>query len=261
MAMGTILPVIRTAHLRVYEPAPPTEVRLEPSLVIKIPPQEARYGILGESLIDDTIVTEWRGSVYLCPRTPVLRMLEGVLAVRRAYGQLGGGAVVPEELARSARRELDSWRARNPGVRSHILTSAWHVPMRWFVPFHASGRELVEDSGVVTVRYRTALAAGLERVDRAIEILSRAEIPDAMKSEVEELRDWLEAFPPKAMCELDYGDVSGMFSETDLAMDDSVGDTWRALEALEAGEWSDAGDHYGALVYRWTAAMAVAYSS
>jgi hypothetical protein len=253
--------VIKTAHLRVYEPAPPTEVALEPSLVVKIRPRHDRYGIVGESMTDDAIVTEWRGGTYFCPRTPVLRMLEGVLAVRRAYGQLGGGAIVPEHLARSARSELDSLQAEHPDVRAHIMTSGWHVPMRWFVPFHPSGKELFDLDGIVSIRYRTAISAALERLDRAVEILSRVEIPDSMMVEVEELRSWLEPFSPRAMCELEYGDVAAMFSSAELAMDDSVADIWRALGALEAGEWSEAGDHYGALVYRWTAAMSISYSS
>jgi hypothetical protein len=253
--------VIKSAHLRVYEPAVINEVTLEPALGIRIPPRDERFGIVGESMNEDALVAEWRGDTYMCPRTPVLRMLEGVLAVRRAYGQLGGGAVVPEDLARSARAELDVWQSSNPGLRSHIITAAWHVPMRWFVPFHPAGKETVIDGALTTIRYRTELSAALERLDRAVEVLSRTEIPDSMVVEVEELRSWLEPFPSRAMCELDYGDVASVFTTTELAMDDSVAEIWRALDALEAGEWEEAGEHYGALVYRWTAAMSISYSS
>ena len=253
--------MIKTAHLRVYEPTVATELTLEPSVVIKVTPRSERFGIVGESMNEDAIITEWRGVEYACPRTPALRMLEGVLAVRRAYGQLGGGAVVPEDLARSARAELDALQQRQPEVRSHILTSAWHVPMRWFVPFHPSGKEVVELGAGSSVRYRTAMPAALERLDRGIEILSRSEIPETMMVEVEELREWLEPFSSRAMCELDYGDVAAMFSAAELAMDDSVADIWRALDALEAGDWQEAGEYYGSLVYRWTAAMSISYSS
>jgi hypothetical protein len=188
-------------------------------------------------------------------------MLEGVLAVRRAYGQLGGGAIVPEAIAREARAALDALQAEDPEARSHILTSAWHVPMRWFVPFHPSAREFVEAHGGRTIRYRTALLAALERMDRAIEILSKSEIPETMVGEVEELRAWLEDFDVGCMLELDYGDVAELFSDGELATDDSVADVWAALDALGADRWEDAGDHYGSIVYRWTAPMSVAYSS
>ena len=254
-------PVIKTAHFRVYLPTFASEVTVEPNVSIRIAPRDERFGIVGESLADDALVTEWRGVTYACPRTPVLRMLEGVLAVRRAYGQLGGGAVVPEDLARRARAELDTWQSEHPGVRSHILTSPWHVPMRWFVPFHPSGTEMVSVDGLTTIRYRSALPSALERLDRAVECLTRSEIPDSMMVEVEELRSWLEPFSPRAMCELDYGDVSSVFSVAELAMDDSVGDLWRALDALERGDWEEAGEYYGALVYRWTGAMSISYSS
>jgi hypothetical protein len=260
--IGTIADVIKTAQLRVYQPmGPSTEVVIEPALSVKVPPRQGRFGIEGESMQDDGLVTEWRGKQYVCPRTPTLRMLEGVLAVRRAYGQMGGGAIVPEEVARDARRELDALQDAHPEYRSHILTSAWHVPMRWFVPFHPSAKELVRIDGYLTIRYRTALPAALERLDRAVEILSRSEIPDTMVTEIDELVSWLEPFGPTTMVELDYGDVGLLFSAADLALDDSVAVVWNALEALADDEWELAGDHYGQLVYRWTAAMAVSYSS
>jgi hypothetical protein len=260
--VGTIARVIKTAQLRVYEPmGTSTEVTIEPALSVKVPPRQGRFGIEGESMEDDALITEWRGKEYVCPRTPTLRMLEGVLAVRRAYGQMGGGAIVPEEVARDARRELDALQEEHPEYRSHILTSAWHVPMRWFVPFHPPAKELIRVDGFVTVRYRTALPAALERLDRAIEILSRTEIPDTMVTEIDELLTWLEPFDPMTMLELDYGDVGLLFSAADLALDDSVSEVWNALEALSNDQWELAGDHYGQLVYRWTAAMAVSYSS
>ncbi|MDH4117349.1 MAG: hypothetical protein OEX04_20715 [Acidimicrobiia bacterium] len=252
--------MIKTAQLRVYEPVVDTEVSLEPAVTVKIPPRRDRFGIVGESMVEDALIAEWRGVRYICPRTPALRALEGVLAIRRAYGQLGGGAVVGDELARAARTELETRQAEHPQERSQILTSAWHVPMRWFVPFHPSGKEIVTGE-FTTVRYRTALAAGMERLDRAVEILSRAEIPDSTTMEVEELRTWLEPFSTKAMVELDYGDVARMFQVPELAIDDSVADVWAALDALAAGEWEKAGEHYGALVYRWTGAMSISYSS
>jgi hypothetical protein len=260
--IGTIAEVIKTAHLRVYQPmGTRAEVTIEPAVSVKIPPRSGRFGIEGESMEDDAIITEWHGNEYVCPRTPTLRMLEGVLAVRRAYGQMGGGAIVPEEIARDARRELDALQEQHPEYRSHILTSAWHVPMRWFVPFHPSAKELVRTDGYLTIRYRTTLTAAVERLDAAILVLSKTEIPDTMVSEIEELRSWLEPFDDDTMVELDYGDVGLLFTTADLALDDSVAEVWNALEALGKDEWELAGDHYGQLVYRWTAAMAVSYSS
>ena len=133
--------------------------------------------------------------------------------------------------------------------------------MRWFVPFHPSGKELVRQNGFLTIRYRTALPAALERLDRAVQVLSKAEIPDTMVTEIEEVLAWLEPFDMTTMVELDYGDVALLFTSAELALDDSVGEVWQALDALDKGEWEKAGDHYGSLVYRWTAAMSVSYSS
>jgi hypothetical protein len=253
--------VIKTASLRVYLPAVAAELTLEPTVEVRITPTDTEYGLIGEPLTEDLLVAEWRGARYVCPRTPRLRMLEGVLAVRRAYGQLGGGAVIPENAARRARTELEELHRDSPALRSHILTSAWHVPVRWFVPYTAGEREPFQAGHVTSIRYRVELRTGMRRVEHAVSVLSAAGIPDSMVGEVEDLRDWLEPFPPTAMLELSYGRVAELFSEADLAGDDSADEIQRAIAAVEAGDWETAGEYYGSLAYRWAGAVAIGYSS
>jgi hypothetical protein len=244
-----------------YLPAVSAELTLEPTVEVRIAPTDTEYGLVGESLVEDAITTEWRGIKYVCPRTPRLRVLEGVLAVRRAYGQLGGGAVIPEDAARRARSELDELQRSAPSLRSHILTSAWHVPVRWFAPFVAVDRELIRTEAGSSIRYRVDLDTGMRRVEHALAVLSRANIPDSMVGEVGDLAEWLEPFPPESMIELSYGEVARMFSEADLAMDESADELQRAIGAVEAGDWEMAGEYYGSLAYRWAGAVAIGYSS
>src|SRR5690606_1389455 len=111
------------------------------------PPRDLTFAIGALPMSDDAFVAEWQGRRYQCPRTPRLRMLEGVLAVRNAYTHLGSGAVVPERVAAAARVELEQLQAASPALRSHILTSAWHVPVRWFVPFVTARKEVVGSAG------------------------------------------------------------------------------------------------------------------
>lgn len=255
--------MIKTAHLRVYRPALRSPfAELPVAGRVRRVPFAGPYGIVGETLTEDVLLAEWGDRTYLCPRTPRLRVLEGVLAIRRAYRELGAvGGVVPEEVAAMARRELDALHEGRPGVRAHILTSAWHVPIRWFVPFDPKTKEIVGGKAGSTVRYRVEHPEAMARVDRAIEILAEAEMPESVTAEVRELRTWLSDFPPDSMIELDYGSVSGMFSESDLILDESVSEVWAAIDALEHGNWQRAGDRYGSVVARWSAPMAIAYSN
>jgi hypothetical protein len=254
--------MIRTAFLRVYLP----EDRVSVRDLVRVPHQEVQaydggYGITVESMSEDGIDAHWNGQVFVCPRTPRLRILEGVLAVRRAYGQLGSTSVVPEEVARAAARELEALREEDPAVRPYILTSAWHVPLRWFVPFDPLAKELVGGASHAGVRYRVEHRQAMGRLRRSLAILGSAEIPESIVSEVRELHGWLDDFPPDTMVELDYGSVAAGFSEAALIMDESVGEIWQALEALESGDWSAAGEAYANLVTRWAAPMAVSYSN
>jgi len=252
--------MIKTTHLRVYVPVTRDDVPA-PATRVEVRPFDGWYGLIGESLDDDALVAEWHQQLYVCPRTPRLRVLEGVLAIRSAYRQLGTASVIPEDVAQAARRELEAVKEESPETRSHILTSAWHIPIRWFVPFDPKSKEVVGDAAGSTVRYRVSHDEAMRRLQRAVEILESTEIPDSITAEVEELSSWLEDFPEDALVELDYGTVAEMFSEVELVLDESVGDTWASLDALATGDWRTAGERYAALVTRWAAPMAVSYSN
>jgi hypothetical protein len=252
--------VILTAHLKVFVPVSDATVTLDDRSV-DVSLTNSPFGLMGESLDDDAIVIEWNGGIHACPRTPRLRALEGVLAIRRAYGALGGATVIPDSLARAARDELEEMQKHSPGVRSHILTSPWHVPARWFVPFHPEEREVVETTEGPVIRYRAAYAAAAARVNGALEALEGVDLPESVVGELDELGAWLAEFDGASVVELDYGSVSRMFAPEDIRQDDSVENVQRALDAVRSRDWETVAEHYGAVAYRWTPAMAVAYSS
>ena len=254
--------MIKTAHLRVWLPAGESRFgRLPLAVAPERPPVQGSYGLVGESLADDVLTARWQQADWVCPRTPRLRILEGVLAIRNAYRELGNAEVIPEDTARAARRELAAIQEADPEARPHILTSAWHVPVRWFVPFEPKSKEVVGTGGHTTVRYRVSHPEALRRLDRATEILADTDIPDSVTSEVSELRSWLSAFPSRSMVELDYGNVATMFSETDLILDESVEEVWTSLDALAHGNWIKASEAYRTVVGRWALPMAVTYSN
>lgn len=256
----------RSAFLRVYLPDDLTTVA-----VAGLPPAserpvldkalESEFGLLSESLREDAFVVDFQGERFTCPRYPKLRVLEGLLAFFRTYSDFGGNTLIPEATARAAAAELERLRDSEPHQRSHILTSPWHVPLRWFVAFDPDDKELIKVDGDVSVRYRTRRTLASERLDRAMAVLAEAGFDDSVLADMRDLNEWLGAFPGDCLVELDYATVAAMFEQAELVLDDSSADVWASIEALDAGDWEAAGRHYGSVAVRWADAMATAYAN
>ncbi|MDX1448671.1 MAG: hypothetical protein R3246_06360, partial [Acidimicrobiia bacterium] len=163
--------------------------------------------------------------------------------------------------AAAARSELERIHAESPAARAHILTSAWHVPIRWFVPFLSASKEIVGGTHSLGVRYRTDQRIAMSNLDWAVEVLSGLNALEHMEEEVRELRRWLGEFPTTAMVELDYGGVATMFSETDLVADDSVEQILGALRAVERGNLPGATRRYHRVTTRWARVLSISASN
>jgi hypothetical protein len=254
--------VIKSAYLRVYLPEERVPVCDEhPGGVETRTRRWEPYGFIGESMVDDAWMADWRGRRFVCPRRPQLRILEGVLLFHASLETTGRAVIISESVRQQAVDELRTLLRREPGIRSHILTSAWHVPIRWFVPFSKDDRQFDSTGSHPTLRYRTGLSDGLGRLERALEILAEVEMPAGIVAEVSSLVSWFSEFSADSMIELDYGLVTELFSETELALDDSVAAVWSSLQALADGDWATAGEHYGELTTRWARAFAISYSN
>lgn len=254
--------MIKSSYLRVY--LPEDQIRAWDPHSVTAPRRPRRwepYGFIGESMIEDAWITDWKGERYVCPRRPHLRMLEGVLALFNHLEVFGRAVIIPEDVARQADRELRRLRASEPDIRSHILTSAWHVPIRWLVPFAPDERIYTDNGRFGQIRYRTSLGKGVGRVNRAAEVMITAGLPENLVGDVNNLGMWMAEFPAKAMLELDYAGVAEMFEPAVLVIDESVADVWASLNALSEGNLEEAGRYYAELMNRWASAFAVAFSN
>lgn len=249
--------MIKAAYLRVYVPGDGSENEAEPT-----PPrlrEVSEYGLMSESLNDGVLVAIWNDVQYVCPRHPRLRLLEGLLGFRNSYPGLTAELLIPEEVAERAAAELEALQDRNPEVRSHILSSPWHVPLRWFSAFDSSERLVEERDGHSDVLYRTTVAQADDRLTRALVILQAAGFQDAVIDQVQELHNWVAGFDGECMIELDYGGVAELFSDGALALDETAADIQSSLSALEAGNLDEASDHYAKAASRWAHAQALTY--
>lgn len=255
----SITDVIKTAYFRAYMPG-------------------ARVGALGprrkddtdlpvmhdgrfmwtESTTDDAFFTMWEGGQYACPRNARLRMIEAMLVFARAYPEM---QVINEDERLALVHELSDLREASPVSRSYILSSPWHIPLRWFSAFAPSERELYETPSGPSIRYRASLGDTIDRVHWASLVLARAGFPEQVVERVNYLERWLMEFTTDSMIELDYGQVASVFSEADLALDESVDDVRNSLLALERGDGAASQDHYEKVASRWFPAQSFTFSN
>jgi hypothetical protein len=204
--------------------------------------------------------TEWRGRQVVCPSNLRLRVLESTVAFAAAYRSMGTG-LIPEDAAVTADRELRSYHRRRPNDRSHVLASAWHVPVRWFTAFDPSEREIYDGPNGPRIRFRTGIEDAIERSSKAHQVLVRLGVFQGPAEELGQLVEWLAAFPANSMLELDYDDVSDLFESQELIFDDSCELVNQSVKALAEGDMMRAGENYGRVVSRWAPAFSVTFSN
>lgn len=243
----------KTAYLRVY--APEVRSSREP-----VPAFVKSYGLLSEAEGEGPWTVEWDGRRLVCPRNLRLRVLESTVAFANALRGIGVG-LIPEEAARAADRELRTYQMEHPEHRSHVLTSAWHVPVRWFTGFEPEEKQVYEGPEGPRLRYRTDLDKARRRMQRAHEVLEQLGAFQAPAEELAQLMSWLEPFPDGSMIELDYAEVSELFDPQDLVFDESCQLVQESINALEAGDMLKAGENYGKVVSRWAPAFSVTFSN
>ena len=249
--------MLSTAYLRVYVPT---------SALVDLPPHRRGDGSLeqdgafvwSESQVDDAIYTVWEGSQYACPRNARLRIVEAVLAFTKLHPEL---RLITDEQRVAYQGELAALRKASAHARGHILSSAWHVPLRWFSVFRPDEREIYEMGSETSIRYRTALGDAVDRVHWSVGVLDSAGFSDQVISRVEDLEAWLRGFGADSMVELDYDSVASLFPQGELAFDDSAADVRESLLALERGDFSDSRGAYERVARRWADAQAYTMSN
>lgn len=214
-------------------------------------------GMIHPLVAEHAFVKKVDGRWMVCPWRVRLRTLVGMLTFRNTLPDEVAEDFVPEEKTQQILDELERIRQDNPGMRSNIAASPWHVPVRWFVLFDDAERIMTEDTGPFRLRYETDLGSALQRVNRALEILRAAGMLEAVIGAVAQLAEWLEEFPADSLLELDYGSVANLFERADLEGDRSAGEVWSSLEALEVGDFVEAGRRYEDLVEWWARVQAL----
>ncbi len=216
-------------------------------------------------LEEHAFVADVDGVTLVCPWGTALRSLEGLEEFLADVPEPLLDAWVPRELAEGLGDAVDAHRLDHPESRPHVLTSTWHVPLRWFVLVDAQEREVALGEGTGGTRrltgralvYRTPMSRARRRVARALAVLRSTVEDGVVTAGVEDLGRWLEEFHPRSLVELDYGGLVDLLDDAELQQDESARDVALALAALGEGDPERAAAAYGRVTERMKALQGV----
>lgn len=229
----------------------------------------------------DAYVRRVGDTIYVCPWETRLRSWLAFERFRGEHAAALAAAFVPPPLAERAVREFDQWKRAGRSLRPHILTSTWHVPLDWFVPFARGERCLMlgapgagygpeedasqEQAGhgpataapARTLIYVTSMGEARRRVAAALPVVREnlgdgsGEVFLLSAGRLDTLARWLGEFHPRALVELDYGGLVHLLDDRTLQGDESVAEMAVALTGMERGEVELTVAMYKRLLARW----------
>ena len=141
---------------------------------------------------------------------------------------------------------------------SHIITSTWSIPPRWFALFSPEDRLRGKNQDGVFTVLRTKIVNAKQRATFTHQSVLDAFGTGPIESEISDLIKWLEVFDAKSIVELDYGGLATYLNnllvlngESGLDADTSVEDVASSIAGLASGDGALASRGYERLVSRW----------
>jgi hypothetical protein len=141
---------------------------------------------------------------------------------------------------------------------SHIITSTWSIPPRWFALFSPEDRLRGNNKHGAFTILRTIIANAKQRATFTHQSVLSAFGSGPIESEINDLIKWLEIFDHRSIVELDYGGLANYLNnllvlngEAGLAADTSVEDVASSIAGLASGDGALASRGYERLVSRW----------
>jgi hypothetical protein len=258
--------MVPSAYLRVFVPLESFEhdeqLRWERDLVERSRSQAGklryadlrttgRLGVLAPADGEHAEVRIIEGRTHLSPWRMRMRVLSATLSFRESQAIDLWEQFVPKNEGKRAAKQLARMRRRDPLSVAFCHQSPWHVPIRWFVLFHDTERWLGEDEkGQSRLRYRTSVRRAMRRAELAIPTLRRTDL-GPIGELILDLHQWLAAFDPGSLLELDYGALCDLLTWDELDDDHSAREVHEALDALDQGEFPRSADLYQGVLSRW----------
>jgi len=141
---------------------------------------------------------------------------------------------------------------------SHIITSTWSIPPRWFALFSPEDRLRGSNQDGAFTILRTTIANAKQRATFTHQSVLDAFGNGPIEAEISDLIKWLKIFDRKSIVELDYGGLSVYLKnllllngEEGLEADTSIEDVASSIAGLASGDGALASRGYERLVSRW----------
>jgi hypothetical protein len=90
----------------------------------------------------------------------------------------------------------------------------------------------------------------MRRVENVLPTLRRSDLAQ-LGELVIDLHQWIAAFDPRSVLELDYGELSDLMSWDEMDDDHSAEQMQRALDALAKHEPAESAEAYQSVLVRW----------
>jgi hypothetical protein len=141
---------------------------------------------------------------------------------------------------------------------SHIITSTWSIPPRWFALFSPEDRLRGNNKDGAFTILRTTISNAKQRATFTHQSVLDAFSTGPIEAEISDLIKWLEIFDIRSIVELDYGGLATYLNnllllngEIGLEADTSVEDVASSIAGLASGDGALASRGYERLVSRW----------
>jgi hypothetical protein len=261
-----VLPTPYVASLRVYEPIESFEVsdQVRWSNQLNTAPtcRDEQFRSLLRSVLSEPLnlrpdgahFLEHEGKRYVAPWSTAARCWTALEDFKFTLPSSITKFFIPQAIEDAIKGTIDIVEHQV----SHILTSTWSIPPRWFALFTPDERlRGVSEDGHYTI-LRTSISNAKSRCAFTHQAVLGAFGEGAVEGEVAELLAWLEIFDGKSIVELDYGGLAVYLNnqlvnsgEVGLNADTSVEDVTTSIAGLASGDGALAGKGYERLVSRW----------
>jgi len=259
-------PTPYVASLRIYEPVDSFEVQDQArwsqiTFEAKTHAEEQKRALiriitceLQNFKTDGAHVLAHHGKLYVSPWSTMTRCWAALDAFKLTLPQSVVGYFIPIAVEKSIREQTKIIEDKV----SHILTSNWSIPPRWFAIFHPEERLRGQSGDSPFTIVRTSIAKAKTRALFTHEAVFSAFGQGPVEAEISELIAWMEIFDKDSIVELDYGGLAFYLDrvlscngEGGIAADTSIEDVNTSVAGLASGDAVLAGRGYELLVSRW----------
>lgn len=199
-------------------------------------------------------ILDLEGKKYVAPWSIGIRCIKALEEFKSSLPNSVVKLFIPEQVEKfmESASEIIENRA------THILTSNWSIPPRWFTPFIPEDKVFKRVTDSLSVVFRTTISNAKQRVAFAHKTVLNTFGTGPIESEIADLINWLSIFDSQSIVELDYGGLATHMNNLltlngsgGLEADTSVEDVLTSISGLAAGDGAKANLGYERLVSRW----------